>query len=58
MESTINEPFFDKDWILINLMNFNEEDLRIIEEENRHERLMRQRILKLNKIRHEINYEK
>ena len=52
---TINEPFFNKDWILKNLMNFSEDDLNMMEEQLRHERIMEQRILKLNKIINEIN---
>ena len=55
MELTINEPFFNKDWVLKNIFNFNEEDLRIMEEQIRYERIIEQRILKLNKIINELN---
>ena len=55
MELTINEPFFNKDWVLKNIFNFNEEDLRIMEEQIRYERIIEQRILKLNKIITELN---
>lgn len=58
MNSTINEPTFSKDWILKNIINFNKEDLILMEEEIRHERIMKQRILKLNKIRNESNFKK
>jgi len=54
MESTINEPYFNKDWILKNLIGFSEDDLNMMEEQIRHERIMEQRILKLKKIINEI----
>jgi hypothetical protein len=55
MISTINKPFFNKDWILKNMIGFSEDDLRMMEEQLRHERIMNQRILKLNKIINELN---
>ncbi len=50
MDLRINQPYFNKDWILKNMMGFSEDDLRMMEEQFRHERIMNQRILKLNKI--------
>ena len=55
MESTINEPVFNREWMLKNILNFNEEELNMWEEQIRHERIMEQRILKLNKIINGIN---
>ena len=54
MDLTRNEPYFNKEWVLKN-MGFSEEDLNMMEEQIRHERIMKQRILKLNKIINEIN---
>ena len=55
MSTTINEPLFNKEWMLKNMIGFNEEELNMWEEQIRHERIIEQRILKLNKIINEIN---
>lgn len=54
MELTVNEPFFNKEWMLKKFLNFNDEDLRIMEEQIRDERIMKERISKLNKIINEL----
>jgi hypothetical protein len=55
MELSINEPYFNKDWVLKNIIGFSDEDLRIMEEQIHHEKIIEQRILKLNRIINEIN---
>ena len=54
MELTVNEPFFNKEWMLKKFLNFNDEDLRIMAEQIRDERIMKERISKLNKIINEL----
>ena len=54
MELTVNEPFFNEEWMLKKFLNFNDEDLRIMEEQIRDERIMKERISKLNKIINEL----
>lgn len=54
-ELPINEPIFNREWMLKNVLNFNEKELDMWEEQLRHERIIKQRILKLNKIINEIN---
>ena len=58
MSTMINEPLFNKEWMLKNMIGFNEEELNMWEEQIRHERIMEQRILKLNKLRNESNFKK
>ncbi len=45
-----NTRQFSTEWILKTMMNFSPEDFRMAQEQEKHQRTMEQRILKMNKI--------
>lgn len=45
-----NTSYLDTKWILKTMMNFSPEDFRMAQEQERHQRTMESRILKLTKI--------
>jgi hypothetical protein len=47
-------PYFNVNWLLKNMLKFDEKDIREYKEDIKHKHLMEQRIKKINKIRNDI----